>query len=1169
MRRTARLAILYVLEALAALLALAIFAAAALLWRLAEGPMDAEVLRDRATAGLLEAVGGDVASIGSIQVGFDPGLGALVITARQVTAARTGGEVIIDASRVETALALDLMLTGRAAPVRIAVDGGAFSIVRTADGQVYAGLGGPEAVRGDAAGGQGRGDFGALAASLQTQTGLLSRLTEIDLRGVDLQIIDEVSDLRWRLRDARAALSLAEGGVSADLSGGLITSAGLAPLALRLDAGRELESVYLDLRLRDLNPAAAAPRRGPLSRLSELDAPLAVDLVIDASIEDGLRTAYLEVEAEPGVVRTGGRVLALETLSLNLDLDADAAVLDVNTARVRSEFLDLDITGRFSDFSDFENALPGRAEFAVSAGAGRIDLTPVFPEPLVWDSVEAQGSLDRTALTAQFDRLAAVLPAAQAEFEGAFGLERTEAGWLPVIQLEGPIEGVVSKADILRHWPSQFALGARDWVSNSIVDGELYDARLFLDIPAAALARKALDNEHLELSFRFRDADVRYVSTMTPLLGLSGSAVLRGDSLTLEGADGAIGALEIDDIFVDIPRFTPKGGMARFGGSGRGTVTAVLGLIDEPPLSISSSYGLHPDMFGGAGEMSFEIRRPMLRYVAPEDTGFSVSGRFTGVTAAAPFGDLDLTDGVVEISADPEGFAADGTAVVAGASTEISWRETFGLPEDQPSSLVTVSALVSARDLDRLGLPLRRYLDGGVGLEALVRGRGFDFSSIDLTLDLEQAAVAAPADLWAKPVGEPAMARFAGRMAADGEIDLQAMELNGEGVRLRANARLGEDGRLLAAEADLIQIEGRMDLSATAERPAGPDGALHLRLAGDFLDAGELFNLDGGADGDFVSAPLRLEAAIARVLVRDVVFTGLGLTAALGPEGLESASLVAQTPEGGLDFQLGPDPGAPDGSRRMTLEAADAGRLLAAFAGYDNARGGAISLDAVVPPVGVIGAASGLVDVQGFTLERMPLLARVLAAGSLEGLAGLLSGQGGIEFERLQSAFVWQDGLLEMREARVAGPALGATWAGLVDLTEERMDVDGTIVPSYGANTVLAQVPVLGELLTSRRGEGVFGVTFSVSGPFDATRVVANPLSALAPGIFRRIFEGTSAERQLDALEAERRTLEAQDAEAAAEPPADAQQDSEPQPEPEEPGAEPQPEPQLQPEPQP
>jgi hypothetical protein len=63
---------------------------------------------------------------------------------------------------------------------------------------------------------------------------------------------------------------------------------------------------------------------------------------------------------------------------------------------------------------------------------------------------------------------------------------------------------------------------------------------------------------------------------------------------------------------------------------------------------------------------------------------------------------------------------------------------------------------------------------------------------------------------------------------------------------------------------------------------------------------------------------------------------------------------------------------------------------------------------------------------------------------------------------------------------------------------------------------------VIGGLLTSRTGEGVIGVTFSVNGPFNSTRVTANPLSALAPGVLRRIFEGTSAERELDALEAAR-----------------------------------------------
>ena len=40
-----------------------------------------------------------------------------------------------------------------------------------------------------------------------------------------------------------------------------------------------------------------------------------------------------------------------------------------------------------------------------------------------------------------------------------------------------------------------------------------------------------------------------------------------------------------------------------------------------------------------------------------------------------------------------------------------------------------------------------------------------------------------------------------------------------------------------------------------------------------------------------------------------------------------------------------------------------------------------------------------------------------------------------------------------------------------------------------------------------RRGEGVFGMTYSINGPAAQPRVGVNPVSALTPGILRRIFE--------------------------------------------------------------
>jgi hypothetical protein len=48
---------------------------------------------------------------------------------------------------------------------------------------------------------------------------------------------------------------------------------------------------------------------------------------------------------------------------------------------------------------------------------------------------------------------------------------------------------------------------------------------------------------------------------------------------------------------------------------------------------------------------------------------------------------------------------------------------------------------------------------------------------------------------------------------------------------------------------------------------------------------------------------------------------------------------------------------------------------------------------------------------------------------------------------------------------------------------------------------------LLGELLSSRSGEGLFGITFAVKGSNSQPDVLVNPISVLAPGFFRQLFE--------------------------------------------------------------
>ncbi|MBL4544555.1 MAG: hypothetical protein JKP95_01195 [Oceanicaulis sp.] len=284
-----------------------------------------------------------------------------------------------------------------------------------------------------------------------------------------------------------------------------------------------------------------------------------------------------------------------------------------------------------------------------------------------WRSAELAGTLDLEERLVSFETLDAVLPAARASMTGSLAIEQTIAGLLPTVKLSGPVEGELTKTDVLNHWPVDFALGARDWVRDSILDGRVTSATLDLNLTAQALAAQTIADEDLTLSFQFSDADVRYMSTMTPLLGLSGQAVLRGNSLSLEGAGGAIGELEATRIYVDIPRLNPKGALARFGGTGLGGVSDFLALVSEPPLNLSTEYGFDPAAFGGQGELEFEIRRPMLRTVPAEDLGFDITGRFEDVSGPAGPPGIALSEGAVTLTINPEGLRAEGDAQIASA----------------------------------------------------------------------------------------------------------------------------------------------------------------------------------------------------------------------------------------------------------------------------------------------------------------------------------------------------------------------------------------------------------------------------------------------------------------------------------------------------------------------
>ena len=196
------------------------------------------------------------------------------------------------------------------------------------------------------------------------------------------------------------------------------------------------------------------------------------------------------------------------------------------------------------------------------------------------------------------------------------------------------------------------------------------------------------------------------------------------------------------------------------------------------------------------------------------------------------------------------------------------------------------------------------------------------------------------------------------------------------------------------------------------------------------------------------------------------------------------------------------------GGYRFVFESNDMGAVLRALGKFDTIHGGRLA---------IVGTSAGpmpnapleaRIEARDYILVDAPAMVRLLTVASLTGINDTMKGEG-IQFSRLIGAFTLTDGIMETELLRAYGPALGLTARGKIDLDEFLVEFEGTAVPAYSVNQALNLIPLLGPILTGGEGEGLFAVTYRMTGDLDDPIVDVNPLSALAPGFLRAMFSGS------------------------------------------------------------
>ncbi|HEC14864.1 MAG TPA: DUF3971 domain-containing protein, partial [Rhodospirillales bacterium] len=208
---------------------------------------------------------------------------------------------------------------------------------------------------------------------------------------------------------------------------------------------------------------------------------------------------------------------------------------------------------------------------------------------------------------------------------------------------------------------------------------------------------------------------------------------------------------------------------------------------------------------------------------------------------------------------------------------------------------------------------------------------------------------------------------------------------------------------------------------------------------------------------------------------------------------------------GGKRFKMSMAPGKK-GNRVLSIKSEDAGATLRGLGYYKYMVDGSLDFSATFDDTVQGAPLKGKLVVKDYRIIEAPVLAHLVSIMALTGILESLEGDG-LAFSSLDVPFTLSKGVLDIKDAKATGLSLGYTATGRIYTYAQIIDLKGTVVPAYALNAALGSIPVLGTLFTGvEEGGGVFAATYTMTGKLEKPKVSMNPLTVLAPGIFRKLF---------------------------------------------------------------
>ena len=1009
------------------------------------------------------------------------------------------GRIIAQAPKAEIGIAAGPFLHGKVEVKRIGLVGVQLTLVRTADGKLLLGIG-----------------------KDRQEDDILKRISDVLKKSEGPSTLESFAIRRARLAFYDESSKLFVVAPRADFRLTHVNTATGGQLAAAVDADVEISGFPAHLK----GDVALPDNAGPVTGRIALNGLSIHALAANSTSFAAMKDTALKVDIETRFVKNGSNLTSADfimagkgavivpqlkngrvqvsRLEAKGHYDGKTKRLVLDRAVLVADKIKAELKARLSYTQNEVGDLSGLGgELRVSRLA--FAWPGVFAAPVQFEQVDVKAAWQRAEKSLVIERLA--IGGAPFALQAAGRMQFAE-GKSPAVDVKGSI-AVLSVRDLVHYWPVEAAGGGRAWADTNMPAGRIGPLNFELHFQQGQLDLPALPAEAVSVKAAVSDAEVIYIKGLTHMTGVTGTLAITGTSFTADIASGHIGSLSLTPSRFVIPNLDVPEQVGIIDGHVQGPMIDVLALVDMGNLRYPTRFGINAASTKGDAALDLNFRVPLLKSVSVDQVSIGIKANVTGF-ALALGPKFQITDGNVLFQIDNNRLHATGTAGIGGSVSKLTldWTEEF--KEKPVTTKVSVKGAVDDTARAALGFNAKDYLKGPIGVTGTLSGHRGALQQASLALDLTPAMVTLDLIAYNKPAGFPMAARVGISFGPGSTPETQSFRATGPGTSISAMARFEPSGRLVSLQASNVRIGAQNDFNLSLTR--GVYG-IEILLRGHSLDGSRLGSQSGGSDQAKFDEPFHINAKLDRLGLREgVALTNFNFDisgVADRPATMNlSASLADKVP---LTMTIGPS----ESGRRLAMSTADMGLLLKGLFGFSSMRGGKLDVSATFAGKTDQPASTSpdAADFQGrallkdFRVLNQPFLARLFSAGSLMGLANLMQGQG-IAVDSLEVPFSSKNGVIAVRDVRASGPAIGITAEGYVDRPKNAIALKGSLVPLFGLNSVLGNIPLLGTLVTSKEGEGIIGMTYSVSGNADEPSVSVNPLSALAPGILRRIFEG-------------------------------------------------------------